>query len=103
MAPTPYAVVNNTAASRFEVHLDHVMARADYTILASGILFSHTEVPTELGGRGIATALVRAGLKFAREKGLKVMPVCPFFAKYIAEHPEEPDNLHPDYRRALGL
>ncbi|MDZ4776895.1 MAG: GNAT family N-acetyltransferase [Alphaproteobacteria bacterium] len=103
MAEESFTVANNTAANRFEVKIGDAVAFADYKVLASGILFSHTEVPSALGGRGIAKALVRAGLKYARDHDLKVMPVCPFFANYIAEHPEEHDILHPDYRTALGL
>ncbi len=103
MSDETFDVVNNPAANRFEVRIGDHLAIADYKVLASGILFSHTEVPKELGGRGIAKALVRAGLKYARDSNLKVMPVCPFFAKYIAEHEEEQDILHPDYRKALGL
>jgi predicted GNAT family acetyltransferase len=68
-----------------------------------GIMFTHTEVPEALGGRGLAKTLVRAGLKAARERGLKVLPVCPFFARYITEHPEEHDLLHPTYKIILGL
>jgi uncharacterized protein len=103
MPDETFDVLNNTAANRFEVRIGDQVAFADYKVLASGVLFSHTEVPPALGGRGIAKTLVRAGLKFARENNLKVMPVCPFFAKYITEHVEEQDLLHPDYRAALGL
>lgn len=103
MSDEPFTVENNAASNRFEVKIGDAIAFADYKVLASGILFSHTEVPPALGGRGIAKTLVRAGLKYARDHNLKVMPVCPFFAKYIAEHEEEQDILHPDYRTALGL
>lgn len=103
MTEEAFTVENNAARNRFEVTIGDAVAFADYKVLASGILFSHTEVPPALGGRGIAKTLVRAGLKYARDNGLKVMPVCPFFAKYIAEHAEEHDILHPDYRTALGL
>lgn len=103
MSAEEYTVENNAARNRFEVVIGNDVAFADYKVLASGVLFSHTEVPPSLGGRGIAKALVRAGLAYARENSLKVMPVCPFFAKYIAEHVEEHDILHPDYRKALGL
>lgn len=103
MADAEASVHNNVARNRFEIVVGDEVVFADYKVLASGILFSHTEVPPALGGRGLAKTLVRAGLAYARANGLKVMPVCPFFAKYIAEHPEEHDLLHPDYRTALGL
>lgn len=103
MTDEAFAVVDNPAAKRFEVRIGDQVAFADYNIVATGILFTHTEVPDALGGRGIAKALVRAGLRYARDKGMKVMPVCPFFARYIKEHVEEQDILHPDYRVSLGL
>ncbi len=96
-------VVDNPAAGRLEVRLGAHVAFAEYRLLASGILFPHTEVPEALGGKGIGSMLVKAGLAMAREKGLKVMPVCPFFASYMTKHPETHDLLHPDYRAALGL
>ncbi len=53
----------------------------------------HTEVPKELNGKGIGSALVRGLLDIARTQGLKVVPVCPFVSGYIAKHPEYADLL----------
>ena len=96
-------VRNNEAEGRFQVEQDGQVAFAEYRLLASGILFPHTLVPQALEGRGIGGALAREALGFARERGLKVMPVCTFIAGYIARHPEHHDLVHPDYRRALHL
>jgi predicted GNAT family acetyltransferase len=101
--PAAPTVVNNTGAGRFEVAVDGHLAFAEYRLLQSGVLFPHTEVPSALEGRGLGSLLVRTALQWAREQGLKVMPVCTFFAGYIRRHPEEQDLLHPDYRTALGL
>ena len=51
----------------------------------------HTEVPKELNGRGIGSALARGLLDIARTQGLTVKPLCPFVAGYIAKHPEYAD------------
>ena len=51
----------------------------------------HTEVPKELNGQGIGSALVRGLLDQARAQGLKVMPLCPFVAAYMDKHPEYAD------------
>ncbi len=99
----PITVTNNVEAGRFEVVVDDMTAYAEYRLLASGVLFPHTEVPVALEGRGIGSALVREGMRFAREKDLKVIPVCTFFAGYIAKHPDLHEQVHPDYRRALGI
>jgi predicted GNAT family acetyltransferase len=53
----------------------------------------HTEVPKELEGRGIGSALIRGVLDTARRQGLKVVPLCPFAKAYIEKHPEYAD-LH---------
>ena len=45
----------------------------------------------ELNGKGIGSALVRGLLDIVRTQGLKVVPLCPFVASYIAKHPEYAD------------
>ena len=99
----PVIVVDNPEAQQFQAKIDGHVAFAEYRLISGSIMFTHTEVPKALGGRGIGSALVKAGLAAARERGLKVMPVCPFFAAYFGKHPEERDLLHPSYKIALGL
>jgi predicted GNAT family acetyltransferase len=103
-APADLVIRDNAERHRFEADLgDGSIAIAEYNLLKGKILFSHTEVPTEHEGRGIGSALIRAGLKSARDRGLQVIPTCPFFAAYIKKHAEEQDLLEPDYRKVLGL
>jgi uncharacterized protein len=52
---------------------------------------TNTGVPEELAGRGIGSALANAGLKYAREQGLQVIPKCESVASYIEKHPEFSD------------
>ena len=97
-------VRDNPGRSRFEIDLgDGQLAIAEYTLPEGKIMFTHTEVPKSHEGQGIGTALIRAGLAAARERGLKVIPICPFFAAYIKKHAEEQDLLEPAYRKVLGL
>ncbi|MCA0132638.1 GNAT family N-acetyltransferase [Winogradskyella alexanderae] len=42
------------------------------------IIIDHTEVDESLKGQGVGYKLVEASVDFAREKGLKIMPLCPF-------------------------
>lgn len=103
MTDLALTVRDNEAAGRFEIEIDGLIAYAEYRVLATGVLFPHTEVPAALEGKGVGSALVRHGMAFARERNLRVIPVCTFFAGYIAKHPEFHDLVHPDYRKALGL
>lgn len=99
-----WAVRDNPAKRRFEVDLDDgSIAIAEYNLLAGKIVFTHTEVPPAHEGKGIGSALIRFALASARERGLQVIPICPFFAAYIKRRPEEQDLLDPSYRKALGL
>ena len=45
--------------------------------------------------------LVKAGLAAARTRGLKVIPICPFFRAYLKKHPEEQDLVPPEHRHLI--
>ena len=90
------AIRDTPEEQRFEADLgDGSVAIAQYRLRDGKIIFTHTEVPPEHEGQGIGSALVRFSLEAARERGLKVVPRCPFFAAYIEKHPEEQDLLDP--------
>jgi uncharacterized protein len=57
------------------------------------MVFTHTLVPPELRGRGIAEHLVRAALAEARTQGRQVVPACSYVAKFIERHAEYRDLL----------
>jgi predicted GNAT family acetyltransferase len=73
---------------QFEVQLGDQAGVLQYQILGNRMLITHTEVPPAFEGRGIGSALARAGLDYARERGLEVVPLCSFIAAYIKRHPE---------------
>jgi uncharacterized protein len=86
-------VHHNVAASRFEVVLDGHTSICDYRLQAGLMVMNHTVVPPELGGRGIAAAMVEAALAWARAEGLRVVPQCSYVAAYMKRHPETQDLL----------
>jgi predicted GNAT family acetyltransferase len=103
-ATPSYSIHDNAEKHRFEIDLgDGSVAFAEYYLRPGRIIFTHTEVPPAHEGHGIGTALIRYGLKSARERALKVVPICPFFTAYIKKHAEEQDLLDISWRRALGL
>ena len=50
-----------------------------------------TLVPPHLRGQGLGSTLVQHALDYARENGMRVIPSCPFVARYIEDHPEYQD------------
>ncbi|MBI3346598.1 MAG: N-acetyltransferase [Burkholderiales bacterium] len=60
----------------------------DYELSAGRVIFTHTGVPDPYRGQGLAARLVEAGLQWAREQGLKIVPACSYVHVYIQRHPE---------------
>lgn len=81
-------VINNESKSRFEYHDDGHVAIAGYQLKPDVIVLTHTEVPKELGGRGVGNKLAIAALDYARANDLRVIPLCSFMASFIEKHPE---------------
>jgi len=88
-------VRHNPAASRFEARVDGELARADYRLDGRVMRLTHTEVPVDLEGRGIAAQLVRAALTHAESKKLFVMPACSYVRAYMRNNPETKSLLPP--------
>lgn len=42
------------------------------------IIIDHTEVDSAFGGQGVGKKMVLAAVDFAREKNIKILPLCPF-------------------------
>ena len=81
-------VRHNAANHRFEAEVDGHLSVAEYQIRAGEIIFTHTFVPSELRGRGIAEKLIRAGLDHARREQLRVVADCSYVASFIRRHRE---------------
>ncbi len=90
---TPVSVTHNPAASRYEALVDGHLSICEYESDGGRMVFTHTLVPPELRGRGMAEALVRAALADARAAGRKIVPACSYVAKFIERHREYQDLL----------
>lgn len=78
--------------NRFTFEQDGARAYLTYReVDAQTLDFDHTFVPPALRGRGIASTLTEHALRYARARGAKVVPTCPFVAVYVARHPEHRD------------
>lgn len=83
-----FTLIDNAENKRYEFHIDGHLPRIEYIKAQDNIYLTHTEVPTELEGKGIATKLVTSVLEDIKLKELTLVPMCPFVAMYIKRHPE---------------
>jgi hypothetical protein len=86
-------VTDNKPQHRFELAVDDHVAATYYEIADGVITFVHTEVPPELGGRGIGSKLIKGALDQVRVTGLKVIAQCPFVKAFIDKNPAYQDLL----------
>jgi predicted GNAT family acetyltransferase len=89
----PNEVRDNSLKSRYELDVDGHIAFVDYRLRPDKIVLVHTEVPAELGGRGIGSKLAKGTLDAVRARGLKAEIRCDFLAAYVKKHPEYADLL----------
>lgn len=75
---------------RYRLYLDgRSVGLADYQLRGGRRYFVHTEVEPGHEGQGLGTVLAREALALARLAGEPIVPLCPFIAAYLKDHPEE--------------
>ncbi len=83
-------ITHNRETRRFEITIEGVTGYVEYETYTGGIDITHTIVPKQIGGRGIAAELVTEALEYAKENGLKVTPTCSyvrvFFERYSTKY-----------------
>lgn len=96
-------VQNAPDRNRYEVTQDGKLAGfAEYQLIRDDrIVFTHTEIDPAFGGQGLGTVLVAGALADARDRELQIVPICPFVAKYVHEHPEYLPHLDERIRKAF--
>jgi predicted GNAT family acetyltransferase len=82
------SVHHNRDAHRFEAEVEGKLSVADYVRRDGEMVLTHTFVPPELRGRGIAENLVRTALEHARSEKLRVVPACSYVDVFIQRHAE---------------
>ena len=85
---TDIPVQRQADRSRFHTEVNGWEGELVYEQDDEVITFLHTVVADELEGQGVGSALARAGLDYARQEGLQVVPSCPFVRSYIDRHQE---------------
>ena len=86
------SVQDSPEQHRFQVVVDgRPRGFAAYRQREGAIVITHSEVDPALRGQGVGQELARRTLDLVRERGDRVVAQCPFFARYVAEHPEYAD------------
>jgi predicted GNAT family acetyltransferase len=65
-------------------------------------IFFHTEIEERFAGRGLGSRLIADALADTRAVGLRIVPVCPFVARYVEKHHEVDDIVDPVTPAALA-
>jgi predicted GNAT family acetyltransferase len=87
-------VKDNPARHRFELLVDSEQAGlASYITREGVVVITHSEVSQRYRGQGLAGELAKRTLDQLKERGVKVVPACPFFAHYVSEHHDWDDIL----------
>lgn len=82
-------IVHDENRKMFVTTVDGHPAYVEYRLSPeNGLDILHTIVPEEIGGRGIASALVKAAYDYARSKGLKPVATCSYAVIWLHRHPE---------------
>ena len=72
----------------FELKLEGHRCVLDYLLQDRVMTITHTGVPSELGGRGLAAEITKFALDYAQSHAWQVIPQCSYVAAYIKKHPE---------------
>lgn len=72
-------------------------ALIEYIRAENKMYLTHTEVPKELEGKGVASSMAKQVLQQIKDEGLFLVPLCPFIAAYLKRHPEWKEILAKGY------
>jgi hypothetical protein len=100
MSSVRIEIADDTDKKRYEIRSDGELAGfVTYRLKAGSIELVHTEIDEEFEGHGLGSQLIVFALNDARERGLAVLPFCPFVNDYIQRHRQYAE-LVPQERRA---
>lgn len=98
-------VRDNPTEHRYEIIVDGQVAGASsYELDPDRIVFTHTVVDDAHAGQGLGRQLVAGLLADVEQRGLAVVPLCPYVRKVIAEDTSRYRHLVPEHLwKSFGL
>ncbi|HLO14222.1 MAG TPA: GNAT family N-acetyltransferase [Anaerolineales bacterium] len=81
-------VTHNEEAHTFETWIEGHLCKLDYIQDDKNFVIAHVGVYPEFRGQGVAGKIVEAGLAYAKQNSLRVIPMCSYAAYYIRKNPQ---------------
>lgn len=82
-----YIVNHYPGIYRFEIEENGLTAYVEYALSDTELDIMHTVVPKLMEGKGVASTLVEATYKYAKEIGLKPQATCSYAVAWLKRHP----------------
>ena len=86
-----HTLIHNENECKYEYHIDGFCAYITYDDQDGKMHLTHTIVPEELAGKGLARTLLEDVLQEIKKADKKAVSVCSYIVKYEEKHPELKD------------
>jgi predicted GNAT family acetyltransferase len=87
-------VFKGNASGEVQLFTDEIKAgKMDIAIINGRLTVYHTEVNPGFEGRGFAKLLLEKLVSYAKEKDLKIVPLCPYVNIQFRRHPAEYEDV----------
>lgn len=84
-----YKLVHNPQECKYEYHIDGHIAYIIYDEQKGEMHLTHTKVPDELAGKGLAKILLEDVLEQIKNDNKKAVAKCSYIIKYCEKHPDK--------------
>ena len=86
-----YTLIHNEPECKYEYHIDGHIAYITYDDQDGNMHLTHTIVPEELAGKGLAKMLLEDVLEQIKNANKKAVAQCSYIVKYQEKNPEKSD------------
>ena len=76
-------IAHHPGAHRFVLSLPEGEARLEYSLQSQWVNITHTWVPNELRGKGVADALMQACQQWCQQQGLQLVATCSYAVRWL--------------------
>lgn len=87
-------ILNDKNRGEIQLFSDENKAgKMDISVSGNLLTVYHTEVDEIYNGRGFAKVLLDKLVSYAKEKNMKIVPLCPYVHAQFKRHPEEFEEI----------